>query len=308
MGVAIGDYDGDGRPDIFVSNDGRPHFLYHNEGNGSFQEEAQEAGAGQNENGGSVSGMGASFGDFDNDGLPDLIVTDLAKEMYELYHNVGRRTFASASRTTGLASISALRSGWGVQWLDYDNDGWKDLFVAQGHAIDNIQLLNPLLAYALPPLLARNVAGRFQDVSALSGPVFQDNFPGRGVAVGDLNNDGAIDVVVNVLNGTPKVLINRPPHARNHWLTLRLEGTRSNRDGQGASIMLQGASGAKQWQYATTAGSYLSAQDPRIHFGLGMDASAARIEIRWPSGIIQLLTNVKADRIITVAESGGQMQ
>ena len=302
MGLAFNDYDGDGFADILVSNDGEPHFLYHNDGNGKFTEEALEAGVAYNENGVAVSGMGVAFNDYNNDGLPDVVITDLASEIYELYQNLGRRSFKSASRLTGLSAISATRSGWGVNFIDYDNDGWKDLFMSQSHVIDNVQMFNANLVYELPPLLLRNVHGKFIDVSPQSGPVFQEPFAGRGIATGDLNNDGAIDVVINVLNGSPRLLYNNASKLGNHWLLIKLVGTVSNRDGQGAVVALEGSSGLKQWQYATTCGSYLAAHDPRVHFGLGADRSAARIEIRWPSGIRQVLENVKADQILTVTE------
>ena len=302
MGLAFNDYDGDGFADILVSNDGQPHFLYHNDGNGRFTEEALEAGVAYNENGVAVSGMGVAFNDFNNDGLPDVVVTDLASEIYELYQNLGMRSFKSASRLTGLAAISASRSGWGVRFIDYDNDGWKDLFISQSHVIDNVAMFNANLVYELPPLLARNVKGKFADVSAQSGPVFKEPLAGRGIATGDLNNDGAMDVVVNVLNGSPRILYNNAAKLGNHWLLIKLVGTVSNRDGQGATVVLETTSGPKQWQYATTCGSYLAAHDPRVHFGLGADQSATRIEVRWPSGIRQVLENVKADRVLTVTE------
>jgi len=186
--------------------------------------------------------------------------------------------------------------------MDYDNDGWKDLFISQSHVLDNIQMINSQLVYELPPLLLRNDNGKtFSDVSAQSGPVFHEAMAGRAVAVGDLDNDGALDVVMNVLNGSPRLLYNSAARLGNHWLTIKLVGTMSNRDGQGALVVAQGASGLKQWQYATTCGSYLSAQDPRVHFGLGNDESA-RIEVRWPSGIRQILENVRANQFLTVTE------
>lgn len=302
MGLAVNDYDDDGLADIFVSNDGMAHFLYHNDGNGKFTEEALEAGTSYNENGVAVSGMGVAFADYDNDGLPDVVVTDLAREIYEVYRNLGRRSFQSVSRLSGLAAISMTRSGWGVRFLDYDNDGWKDLFMSQGHVMDNIHLFEPQLAYELPPLLVRNVEGRFVDVSELSGTVFRTPMAGRGIATGDLDNDGDMDVVINVLNGSPRLLYNNASELGNHWLVIRLVGTVSNRDGQGARVKVTGASGLTQWHYATTCGSYLAAHDPRVHFGLGADERAARVEIRWPSGICQVLENVKSNQILTVTE------
>lgn len=302
MGVGINDYDGDGFPDIFVSNDDKPHFLYHNNGNGAFTERGLQAGVAYNENGSLVSGMGVTFNDYDNDGLPDIVVTDLASEIFELYRNTGSGSFDFLSRQTGLEAISAVRSGWGVEFADYDNDGWKDLFISESHVLDNIEMIRPQFVYKLPPLLLRNCKGKFVDVSAQSGRVFEEPFAGRGLAVGDLDNDGSVDAIINVLNGSPLLLYNNASKLGNHWLTIKLVGTASNRDGQGAAVMLQGKSGLKQWQYATTCGSYLSAQDPRIHFGLGSDESAAKIEIRWPSGMRQVLENVNSNQILTVTE------
>ena len=301
MGLAFNDYDGDGFTDIFVSNDGMGHFLYHNEGNGTFTEQGLTSGAAYNENGIAVSGMGVAFADYNNDGLPDILVTDLARELYELYRNIGSRSFVSSSRMSNLARISALQSGWGVQFIDYDNDGWKDILASQGHVIDNIELFNDQMAYRLPPLLARNTGGRFMDVSGTSGPAFQDAFAGRGVAVGDLNNDGAVDAVISALNGPPRILYNSASKSPANWITIKLAGTLSNRDGQGAVIKVNGGS-LTQWGYASTTGSYLSAHDPRVHFGLGAGQTVARIEIHWPSGIHQVLENVKSNQFLTVTE------
>jgi hypothetical protein len=302
MGVAFNDYDGDGFADIFVSNDGRPNFLYHNDGNGKFTEEALQANVAYNENGSMVSGMGVAFNDYNNDGLPDILVTDLATEIYELYRNVGNRSFEFDSRLSGLGAISATRSGYGVAFVDYDNDGWKDILVAQGHVMDNIEMFIPNVASKLPPLLLRNVNGKFVDVSAQSGPIFQEPLAGRGLAIGDLDNDGAMDAVMTVINGSPRILRNNAASLGNHWLLIKLVGTVSNRDGQGAVVVATCSSGLKQWQYASTCGSYSSAHDPRVHFGLGSYTSVARLEIKWPSGIHQVLENVKSNQILTVTE------
>ena len=302
LGVAFNDYDGDGYTDILVANDAMAQYLFHNNGDGTFTERGLEAGIAFNENGAAISGMGVDFNDYDNDGRPDVIITDLAKELYALYRNVGRGNFDCVIRQSNLARISAFGSGWGVRLMDYDNDGWKDLFVAQSHVMDNAELLDPQLVYRQPPLVARNIGGKFVDVSDQSGSVFRQPMAGRGAAFGDLENDGDIDVVINVLNDSPRLLYNNASGLPNHWLEIKTVGTVSNRDGLGATIKIVGASGFEQWGYVTTTCSYLSACDPRVHFGLGADDKASALEIRWPSGTRQVLNHVQANRILTVTE------
>jgi hypothetical protein len=196
--------------------------------------------------------------------------------------------------------MTLLHSGWGIHFLDYDNDGLKDLLINQGHDLDTIQLNFPQLRYKEPMLLARNTGKGFVDVSSKSGAVFQQAWVGRGLATGDLDNDGRVDAVVTTNDGPAYVLRNETPTS-NHWLTLSLVGHRSNRDGIGAEIHLTTSAGT-QLLTVSTAGSYLSANDKRAHFGLGKDAVASKIEIRWPSGIVQTLTKVKGDRIMQVDE------
>jgi hypothetical protein len=290
LGVAFADYDEDGFTDIFVANDGMQQYLFHNNGNGTFTERGLEAGAALSEDGRRLSGMGVVFQDYDNDGKPDVIVTELPREIYGVYHNEGGGSFSYRSLETGLGMLSSGSSGWGVGLEDFDNDGWKDLFVAQGHVLDNVEQIDPSLRYREMPLLAMNQHGRFQRTdSGLSSPLV-----GRGAAFGDLNNDGWQDVVMTVLGGRPQVLLNRG--GKQHWLVVTLRGTRSNRDGLGARVRVNG-----QTRVATTAGSYLSASDKRLHFGLG-PAETAKLEIVWPSGIRQTLNDVHADQILEVRE------
>lgn len=290
LGVAFSDYDDDGWPDVFVASDGVPQLLFRNNRDGTFRECAIEAGVALSDDGKTYAGMGADFGDYDNDGRADLVVTNLAGEIYALYHNQGSGLFRYSSLTTGLARVTARSSGWGVRWADFDNDGWKDLFVAQGHVLDNIEQIDAARRYKEPPALIRNVNGRFQ-LQPLEGAAA---VAGRGAAFGDLDNDGSIDVVVGILGDRPLVFRNAP--AGNHWLILQLTGTRSNRDAFGANVEVNGQVG-----YVTSAGSYLSANDARLHFGLGSQRTAT-VRIRWPSGLVQLLENVEAGQVLNVEE------
>ena len=290
LGVAFADYDEDGFTDIFVANDGMQQYLFRNNGNGTFTERGLEAGAALSEDGRRLSGMGVVFQDYDNDGRPDVIVTELPREIYGVYHNEGGGSFSYRSLETGLGMLSSGSSGWGVGLEDFDNDGWKDLFVAQGHVLDNVEQIDPSLRYREIPLLAMNQHGRFQgNDSGTSSPLV-----GRGAAFGDLNNDGWQDVVMTVLGGRPQVFLNRG--GKQHWLVVTLRGTRSNRDGLGACVRVNG-----QTRFATTAGSYLSASDKRLHFGLG-PAETAKVEIVWPSGIRQTLNDVHADQLLEIRE------
>lgn len=290
LGVAFADYDGDGFTDIFVANDGMQQYLYRNNGNGTFTERGLEAGAALSEDGRRLSGMGVVFQDYDNDGWPDVIVTELPRELYGVYHNDGNGTFSYGSLATGLGVLSSGSSGWGVGLEDFDNDGWKDLFVAQGHVLNNVEQIDPSLHYLELPLLAMNHDGRFE--RADSGSAIPA--AGRGAAFGDLNNDGWQDVVTTSLGGPPQIFMNRG--GKQHWLVVSLRGTRSNRDGFGARMKVNG-----QTRFATSAGSYLSASDKRLHFGLGA-AETAKIEIAWPSGVRQTLNDVHADQFLEVRE------
>lgn len=290
LGVAFADYDGDGFTDVYVANDGMQQYLFHNNGNGTFSEVGLESGAALSEDGRRLSGMGVVFQDYDNDGKPDVIVTELPREIYGVYHNDGNGTFSYRSLETGLGMLSSGSSGWGVGLEDFDNDGWKDLFVAQGHVLDNVEKIDPSLHYHELPLLAMNHEGRFERVD----PGTATLMAARGAAFGDLDNDGWQDVVLTQLGGPPQVFMNRG--GSGHWLTISLRGTRSNRDGFGARVLVNG-----QTRFATSAGSYLSASDKRLHFGLGT-ASTAKVEITWPSGIRQILKDVRADQILEVRE------
>jgi hypothetical protein len=301
LGIALADYDRDGHIDLFFANDSMPEFLYHNTGHGSFEEVGLPSGVAVDGEGRSYAGMGVEFTDYNNDGLPDLIITDLANQMYAVYRNNGDGTFNYDSYPSGLARISLTHSGWGVRFLDYDNDGWKDLIIAQGHDMDTIELTFPNLHYREPMLLARNTGRNFVDVSADAGADFQHSWVARGLATGDIDNDGRVDAVVTTNDGAIHVLHNdtKTPY---HWLTLRLVGHKSNRDAIGAVVKLTSEHGT-QFATVTTAGSYLSSSDKRLHFGLGEDAVAKSIEIQWPSGIRQSLQNVRDDQILSIDEA-----
>jgi len=300
LGIAIADYDRDGHIDLFVANDSMPEFLFHNKGNGKFEEKGLFSQVAVDEDGRTYAGMGVDFEDFDNDGLPDLVVDNLANQMYAIYQNAGDGTFTYTTRATGMGRISMLHSGWGLRLIDYDNDGWKDLLIAQGHDLDTIDLTSPQLHYREPMLLARNTGHGFVDVSAASGSVFHEAWAARGLATGDLDNDGRMDAVVSTNDG-PAHVIRNETKTENHWLTLKLVGHKSNRDAIGAVVKIVTSRGA-QYATVTTASSYLSSSDKRVHFGLGPEAVAGTIEIHWPSGISQVLKEVRADQILQVDE------
>ena len=300
LGLAVADYDHDGRIDIFVANDSMPEFLFHQKADGTFEEVGLESEVAVNAEGQTYAGMGVDFADYDNDGWPDIVVTNLANQRYALYQNNHDGTFNYTSNSTDLGSITQRHSGWSLRFMDYDNDGWKDLLIAQGHDMDNIELVSPMLHYREPMMLLRNTRKKFEDVSPISGDIFKDAWVGRGMAIGDIDNDGRIDAVVSANGGEAHILMNRTATA-NHWITLHLTGHKSNRDGIGAIVKLTMSEGS-QWVTATTASGYLSASDPRVHFGLGSAFTADTIEIHWPSGIVQVLKNVKGDQQIQVDE------
>ena len=299
LGVAFADYDNDGFTDIFVANDSVQCFLYHNTGNGTFSEVGLLAGVGYNEDGKTFAGMGADFSDYDNDGLPDIVVTDLSNQRYMLFRNNGDGSFRDVTNQSGLGSATMMFSGWSTRLFDYDNDGWKDLFVAQSHVMDTIEKTAGNLRYLEPPLLLRNVSGHFSQVDA--GEAFQKSYAGRGAAFGDIDNDGDIDIVVSNLGQKAYLLRNDGGNGKN-WIGFDPAGTKSNRDGIGARIKIVSASGISQYFTVNTAMGYLSASDKRIVAGLGNDSIAKLIEIRWPSGIVQKFENVKARQYLKAVE------
>lgn len=300
LGIAIADFDRDGHIDIFVANDSMPEFLFRNKGEGTFEEVGLVSGAAVDGEGRTYAGMGVDFADYNNDGLPDIVVTDLANQVYPLYQNNGDRTFDYVSARTGIGRITFMHSGWGIRFLDFDNDGWKDLLIAQGHDLDTIELTSAHIRYRETMLLLRNTGTGFVDVSSESGVVFEQPWVGRGLATGDIDNDGRTDAVVTTNDGLLHVLHNENP-VPNHWITLNLVGHKSNRDAIGAEIKVTTAKGS-QFSTVTTSGSYLSASDKRAHFGLGTESRISSIEIRWPSGIVQMLRNISGDHLLVVDE------
>jgi hypothetical protein len=301
LGVSFADYDGDGFTDVFVANDSVQCFLYHNNGNGTFNEVGLMAGVGFNEDGKTFAGMGADFTDFNNDGSPDVVVTDLSNERYMLFRSNGDGTFRDATNLSGLGSASIAFSGWSTHFFDYDNDGWKDLFVAQSHVMDTIQKTSPNLSYLEPPLLLRNEGGHFTRVFA--GEAFRKDWAGRGAAFGDIDNDGDVDIVVSNVGQKAYVLRNDGGNRKN-WIGIETVGKKSNRDGIGSRVKVVSASGQTQYFTISTAVGYLSASDKRLIVGLGADPTAKLIEIRWPSGIVQKFENMNAGQMVKAVEPG----
>jgi len=301
MGVVFADYDRDGFTDVFVSNDTYRNFLFHNNGNGTFSEVGIVNGVAYNENGKSVAGMGADFRDVDNDGHPDIFVVGMIGDTFPLFRNRGK-DFSDVTSAWGIAAPTVRMTAWGAGIADFDNDGWKDLFAACASILDNSEEIDHLPS-KLPNKVLRNSGGnRFLDVSESAGPGFAVPQAHRGAAFGDLNNDGRIDVVVTNQNSRPEIFLNRSPGS-NHWLLVKLVGNRSNRDGLGARLKATITGRAPLYNHATTSTGLSASSDPRVHFGLGAAARLENLEIWWPSGIHQSLSDVKADQILTMRET-----
>ena len=302
MGVAFADYDGDGFMDVFVANDNSANALFHNVGGKKFEEAAFQAGVAYNEDGNALAGMGVEFRDLNNDGLPDIWHTAIENETFPLFLNRGAGRFDNVTITSQMARSTRMMSGWSNGAADLDNDGWKDLFVARGNVMDDIDAISRHFHYFEPNSVFRNLGnGHFEDVSATAGADFARPAPNRGLAYGDLDNDGRIDIVVTALRGQVR-LFHNVTDTHGHWLLLRLVGTKSNRMGIGAQIRITTEDGQKQYDQVSTSTGYAASSDPRVHFGLGASRSVREIEIRWPSGVRQLLRDVQADRVITVEE------
>ena len=301
LGVAFADFDNDGWTDVFVANDSVRQSLYRNKGDGTFEDIGLISGAAYDENGKTFAGMGIDCGDYDNDGYVDVFVTTLSNEKYALYRNNGDLSFTYATNTSAVGQITLLNSGWGARFVDVDNDGWRDLFVAQSHVLDTIEKTSAYLKYKQPLLVMRNTGKGFVNISATAGAAFNTPASARGAAVGDLNNDGQPDLVVAVLEAAPVIL--RSAGTTNHWLGISLVGSKSNRNGIGARVTVTNATGQKQIFDVSTAGSYLSSNDPRIIVGLGSAKTIRSIEVRWPSGRVQTIASPGLDRYVTIAEA-----
>ena len=295
MGVAFADFDGDGALDVFVANDTVPNFLFHNERNGTFREVAFKVGVAMNDDGRAVSSMGVDFRDMDNDGRPDLYITALTNETFPLFRNLGKGLFGDVTYQTRAGAASMPFSGWGTGAYDFDNDGRKDLFAACGDVQDNTELFSARKSRQPNLLLFNHGDGKYSSME-IGAPAFY-----RGAAFGDLDADGRVDAVITAI-GRPPLVLKNIAGSGNHWIGLRLTGTRSNRDAIGARVHIVTASG-EQWNHVTTAVGYASSSEKAVHFGLGKDTKIQKAEISWPAGGVQTLDNVTADQYLDIKES-----
>src|SRR6266496_4063521 len=301
MGIGFNDYDGDGFMDIFVTNDNMPNSLFHNLKGKAFEEIAMDAGVAYSENGKAVSGMGIEFRDFDNDGLPDIWHTATELETFPLFRNRGAGIFVDVTGRSGLARPTLEMSGWSNGAADFDNDGLKDLFVARGNVLDNIAEFSNR-TYGEPNSIFRNLGKMtFEDVTAQTGTDMQLSEPYRGAVIGDLFNDGHMDIVVTVLNGRARILRNVTSNGDN-WVEFKLVGTKSNKMAIGAQFKVTTDDGNSQYDIVSTSAGFGASRDPRAHFGLGSFKTVKQLEIHWPSGVRQVLKDLPANRIHRVEE------
>jgi hypothetical protein len=304
-GVVATDINNDGWMDLFVSNDTEPNYLFVNRGGGKFEEIAFSAGVAYSEEGRARSGMGVDSADYDNDGRMDLVVTNIDHENFSLYHNDGQESFSDDASETGIASATHLYSGWGMKFLDYDNDGDMDLIFSNGHPDDMVKIDTPGVTYREPLLLFHGNGKTFKNVTGEAGPAFQTMWSARGLAVGDFDNDGGLDVLINN-NGGPPLLLHNEVGRRNNWVGLHLIGRSCNVEAVGAWIRW-GFDGKKRSRLKTAGGSYLSSHDPREILGIGRAEKLDFLEIKWPqpSGKVERFTNIPINRYITIEEGKG---
>ena len=304
LALTFGDYDDDGDIDLYVANDQEANFLFQNRGDGTFAEVGLLSGVSHSELGMEEAGMGAAFGDYDNDGKLDLTVSNFQKETNTLYRNEGEGFFGDVTIQSGVAKVTYTYLGWGIAFLDYDNDGYKDIFVANGHVLDNIAELDRSTACPQRNLLLRNLGnGTFADVTERAGPGLSLRKASRAVAFGDYDNDGDIDILVTNWNQTPDLLRNDGGN-QNHWIQIRAVGTQSNRSGIGAKIKVV-AEGLTQYGEVHSGGSYLAFSDLCVHFGLAKSEVVDRVEIRWPSGQTDTAKNLPVNRRYVAIEGKG---
>jgi hypothetical protein len=304
LGVALLDYDNDGWPDLLLSNDTQPNKLYRNNGNGTFTEKAVVAGVAFSEDGIARAGMGVDASDYDHSGYPSLLITNFSNQMISLYHNEGKGLFVDEAPRSDIGRASLLTLGFGCFFFDFDLDGWPDVLVANGHIDADIQRVQANVKYAMPPHLFRNNGkGKFEEVTKSLGPAFASARVGRGAAYADINNDGRLDLLLST-NGGPVYLFRNDaqgPAASNHSLRIKLIGTKSNRDGIGTTVKLT-AGGETQTQMLRSGSSYLSASELVLTFGLAQREKADSIEIRWPSGQVDRISNAPAGQTVTITE------
>jgi hypothetical protein len=301
LGVLTGDFNGDGLTDIYVACDQTPSILYINQGNGHFTDEAMIRGVAFDENGKAMSGMGVTAGDYLHEGRPSIFRTNFSDELETLYHNRGKGDFEDVSVDSGLGRNTRY-VGWGAGFFDFDNDGWEDLFLANGHAFPEIDRLNIDIRYRERAILYANNRGRFTDISESAGPAILEPHSSRGVAFADYDNDGLVEILINNQNEPPSLLHNRETAApRNHWVTLRLEGVHANRSAIGAQVRVTAGS-LVQTAEVRSGGSYLSQSDLRLHFGLGAESKVDKVEITWPGGGHQIETGPGVDEVVQIRE------